>query len=278
MLLDTQWPSIRLGAFEGKVIIKKWDILSLVVEESLADYKNKVLYCDYPYLLEDMELGDIIKIDSGLLDVVVVKKSNDRLLVKAYSDAKLSARKHVNLPGVKLKLPAISSQDRSDLQFAAKYGFAYVALSFVSNEKDILKVRKILSDVWGQDLQIVSKIENASAIEDLEEIVKYSDIIMVARGDLWVELPLEKIPVYERKIIVMSQQYNKKVIVATEMMESMIEHPLPTRAEVNDVFSAVEQGADYVMLSWETAVGKYPLVCVEMMQKVINEALEYLGK
>ncbi|NOZ44548.1 MAG: hypothetical protein GXP45_05430 [bacterium] len=121
--------------------------MSLVVEESLADYKNKVLYCDYPYLLEDMELGDIIKIDSGLLDVVVVKKSNDRLLVKAYSDAKLSARKHVNLPGVKLKLPAISSQDRSDLQFAAKYGFAYVALSFVSNEKDILKVRKILSDV-----------------------------------------------------------------------------------------------------------------------------------
>lgn len=276
LMLDTKWPSIRLGDFKWVVAFKKWDKLKLVVDEKIADYQNWVLFCDYKYLLEDSHIGDIIKIDSWLFNVKVLEKNKKYLLVEWLSDGNISSRKHVNLPWVKLRLPAISKEDILDLEFAAKNAFAYVALSFVNSEQDILQVRKTLDETGGQNIKIISKIENASAIDDLDDIIAYSDMVMVARGDLWVELPFEKVPVFQREIIHKCKFYKKPVIVATEMIESMIHHNIPTRAEVNDMFSSVEEWADFLMLSWETAIGKYPIECVKVMQKVISEALIYI--
>ncbi len=276
LLLDTQWPSIRLGGFEWVLLLKKWEKLKLVVDEKLADYHHNILFCDYPFLIDDVAVWDIVKIDSGRFDVKVLSKTDDYLLVEGLSDISLKPRKHVNLPGVKLKLLAISSRDRADLEFAVKNNFGYVALSFVSCEDDVMQVRDILDRAWWREIKIISKIENASAIESLDAIVRYSDMLMVARGDLWVELPYEKVPVFQREIIGTSQKYQKPVIVATEMLESMIEDTIPTRAEVSDVFDAVLQWVDYVMLSAETAIGKYPVKTVETMKKIISEAELYI--
>lgn len=270
-LLDTQWPSVRLGDFSKELSFFKWEQFHLVVEESVVDISKKFLFCDYSFLLDDSSIWDIIKIDSGLLNVRVVEKNNDSLLVESLNDANIVWRRHVNLPWIKLRLPAISEKDRKDIQFAAKHNFDFVALSFVSSEQDIFLVRDLLKKDTNKDISIVSKIENASAISDLDDIVKYSDIVMVARGDLWVEMPIQKLPRYQRSIIEMWKKYKKPVVVATEMLESMISRPVPTRAEVSDIFYAVEQGAAYLMLSGETAVGDYPVECVEMMNSIILE-------
>jgi len=269
LLLDTQWPSVRLGNFDGSISFEKGERFRLVVDSADVDISSKFLFCDYPYLVEDSKIWDLIKIDGGFLDAYVVSKWDRFLELEALCPASIIQKRHVNLPNLDLRLPAVSQKDRDDMLFAIKNDFDYVALSFVRNDEDILQVRSFLDQNWGQHIKIVAKIENASAIKNIQNIVDVSDVVMVARWDLGVELSLREVPGLQRMIVDRCRQSQKTVIVATEMMESMISRPIPTRAEVNDVYTAVEMGADFVMLSWETSVGKYPVECVEIMGRVI---------
>ena len=234
--------------------------------------------CDYPYLVEDLQIGDIIKIDSGLFDVLVKEKKQDHLVVEALHSISIKQRRHVNLPGVKLRLPGLIDQDKKDTLFAIEHNFDYIAMSFVRSKENIQELRDLLSAHQASHIQIISKIENQEALDNLEEIVTHSDGVMVARGDLGVEVPIETLPVHQRNIVKLCRSYGKYVIVATHLLETMIENPFPTRAEVSDVFNALVQKADAIMLSGETTIGKYPIEAVDMMKKVALEAesvLEY---
>ncbi len=229
--------------------------------------------CDYPYLVEDLKVGDIIKIESGLMDVLVKEKTADALVVEALHTMKnVKQRRHVNLPGVRLRLPGLIDQDKVDTLFAIKHGFDFIAMSFVRNKENIKELRDLLEANNGSHIQIISKIENQEALDNLEEIVMHSDGVMVARGDLGIEVPIETLPVHQRNIVKKCKQYGKYVIVATHMLESMIENPFPTRAEVGDIFNALVQKADAIMLSGETTIGKFPIEAVEMMKKIALEA------
>jgi len=275
LLLDTAGPWIRLGDLEEAIEYAIGEEFKMVVDEKHID-EPKTLYCDYKYLIQDVEIGQIIKIDSWYFDVKVVKKYDEYLRVKAITPAKITSKRHVNLPGIKLRLPVLWQQDESDVEFAIREKFDYIALSFVRNEQDVDLLRNFLREHGGEDLHIVSKIENYQAVNDLSDIIDSSDLIMVARGDLWTEIPVEEVPSYQRIIIKKSKKKNKKVIVATQMLETMIENPIPTRAEVSDIFYAVGQWADFVMLSGETAIWKYPLKCIEVMDRVIAEANKHM--
>jgi len=227
-------------------------------------------------LIQDVKINGIIKIDAGLFQVKVLEKWPDFILVQALNDFTVGSRRHVTLPGVHIQLPSFTAKDKQNVLYAIEAGFEYVALSFVRSAHDMQELRTFLDSYDGQHIKIIAKIENEEGIKNIASIAKVSDMVMVARGDLWTELPIENIPVYQLEIIRAVRNANKKVIVATEMLESMIHNPLPTRAEVNDIFYAVIEGADYVMLSWETAVGGYPVECVEMMKKVADLAEEYV--
>lgn len=233
------------------------------------------LHCDYKALTE-IALGAIIKIDSGLFQVKVLETAAEYVLVQAPNDFKVGSRRHINLPGTHVKLPSFTDKDKRNALFAIQAGCDHVALSFVRSGGDIKEVRNFLDTNGGQHVRIVAKIENEEGITDIQSIAQEADMIMVARGDLGTELPIENIPLYQIDIIRQTKNTDKQVIVATEMLESMIHSPTPTRAEVNDIFYAVIEGADYVMLSGETAVGERPLACVQMMQKVIDSAATYI--
>lgn len=271
LLLDTAWPGIRLWDLEEPISYEKWEIFKMV--DNLEKVDNpKTLYCDYKYFIQDVEVWSLIKIDSGNFDVRVIEKKHDYILVEAKNAATVTSKRHVNLPGVRIRLPSLSEDDIHDVIFAIKNWFDFIAMSFVRDWEDVLKLRKVLAENDWADVKIVSKIENYEAVNNLSDIIDNSDLIMVARWDLWTELPVEDIPSYQRVIIAKTKKRKKKVIVATQMLESMIANPIPTRAEVSDIFYSVVQGTDYVMLSWETAIGKYPLRCVDVMNRVIQEA------
>lgn len=277
LLLDTKGPEIRTGDYEGLKSYIKGDIFNFYVDMSKAT-GEKDLACDYPYLVEDLEVGHVIKIESGLFDVVVKEKAGDHLVVEALHSITIKQRRHVNLPGVKLRLPGLIPQDKKDTLFAIEHGFDYIAMSFVRNKSNIQELRDLLAANNASHIQIISKIENQEALDNLEEIVLNSDGVMVARGDLGIEIAIETLPVYQRNIVKLCRANGKYVIVATHMLESMIENPFPTRAEVSDIFNAVVQKADAIMLSGETTIGKYPIQAVDMMKKVALQAeavLEY---
>jgi len=188
------------------------------------------------------------------------------------NDAVIGSRRHVNLPGVKIRLPGIMDKDKEDILFGIENGYHFIAASFIRTAENVREIREFLDSNGAPKIRIISKIENAEGIENLEAIIAISDGIMVARGDLGIEVPIEKVPKYQKQIIDLCRASGKFVIVATHMLESMIEHPFPTRAEVSDIFRAVLQGADATMLSGETTTGLYPIESVDMMTKVIIEA------
>ncbi len=187
----------------------------------------------------------------------------------------VGSRRHVNLPGIHYNLPGITQRDKENILFAIQQKFAYIALSFTRKAEDIQELRAFLLANGGEDIQIIAKIENQEGIDNVNAIIDASDMVMVARGDLGTELPVEMIPMHQMNIIKSCKIKNTPVIVATQMLESMISNPVPTRAEVSDIFYAVREGADYVMLSGETAIGKYPIQCIQVMNKVIAEAQKY---
>lgn len=272
-LLDTKGPEIRTGDLAEKQRYAKGDEFEISVDESKV--VGNGLFCDYPYLVEDLNVGETIRIDSGLLDVVVLEKRAHGLLVRANNDAVIGSKRHVNLPGVKIRLPGVTDKDREDILFGVSEGMDFIAMSFVRTAENVEELRKLLADHGASRTKIIAKIENQEGVENLDSIIGATDGVMVARGDLGIEVPIEKLPFYQKEMVNKCRDAGKFVIVATHMLETMIENPFPTRAEVSDIFNAVAQRTDATMLSGETTTGKYPLEAVRMMKNVILSAEGY---
>lgn len=270
LLLDTKGPEIRTGDLDEKISYEAGEVIKMYVDDSKRTGKD--LFCDYEYLIEDINVGDEIMVDSGLCVVKVLSKATDYVEVEIMNAATLGSRRHINLPGVKLKLPGITDKDKQDVQFAVDNNYDYIAMSFVRNKDNIKELRDFLAERDASNIKIISKVENQEAVENLTDIIEYSDAIMVARGDLGIEIKAEEVPYYQEFMVKECNRLGKMVIVATHMLESMIEFPFPTRAEVGDIHQAVHQGANATMLSGESAMGKYPIQAVEMMTRVIVQA------
>jgi pyruvate kinase len=270
ILGDLQGPKLRVGEMEGGgIMVEEGDILTFT-NEKLVGTKERI-YVSYPNLHKDVKPGNIILIDDGKLEVKVVSitKNND-VQVQVTLGGKLSSKKGINLPDTKISLPALTEKDLADLEFIIDQQLDWVALSFVRNVKDIIILRNKL-DERKSKTKIIAKIEKPEAVTNIREIILESDGIMVARGDLGVELPVEQVPLIQKEIIKKCIHRAKPVIVATQMMESMIDRVKPNRSEITDVANAVLEGADAVMLSGETATGQHPALVVETMCKIIEE-------
>ena len=270
-LLDTKGPEIRTGTIKEDCIVKKWDQIKIFVDESLIKNK-KDIFCDYKYLIEDVKLWQYIMIDSWLLKVKVIKKNINNIIVEADNDHRIWSRRHINLPGVKLRLPGITEKDKSDILFAIEQGIDFIAASFIRHQDNVLEIKKLLKKHNAEHIQIISKIENQEALDNLEWIVKESDGVMVARGDLGVEVEIATLPYYQKLIMKTCFQYGKPIIIATELLKSMVKSQFPTRAEVSDVYNSVILRTDSVMLSDETAIGDFPVQSCQMMTDILFEA------
>jgi len=271
ILGDLQGPKLRVGEIEnGSMEIAPGDVLTFTSKEKVIGNKERI-YLSYPNLHSDVKIGDKIMIDDGKLEVVVIEVTaeGDVKVVVTYGGT-LLPKKGLNLPDTAISLPAMTEKDFVDFEFIVAQKLDWVALSFVRKAEDIVNLKKLVKDV-GSEIKVMAKIEMPSALADLRNIVVESDGVMVARGDLGVELPVEKVPMAQRKIIRMCIHRAKPVIVATQMMESMIDRVKPNRSEITDVANAVLEGADAVMLSGETATGKHPALVVETMRKIILE-------
>jgi pyruvate kinase len=270
ILGDLQGPKLRVGEIEnGTIEINEGDILTFS-NEKVVGTKEKI-YVSYPNLHKDVKIGNTIMIDDGKLEVKVlgIEKNND-VKVEVTLGGTLSSKKGINLPDTKITLPALTDKDLTDLDFIIDQKLDWVALSFVRNVKDLIILRNKLDEKKSKT-KIIAKIEKPEAVENIRDIIVESDGIMVARGDLGVELPIEKVPLIQKQIIKKCIHRAKPVIVATQMMESMIERTKPNRSEITDVANAVLEGADAVMLSGETATGAHPTLVVETMKKIIEE-------
>ena len=266
-LLDTKGPEIRIGDVEGgKVELKTGQTFCLTTEEIIGDTtKVSITYKD---LYKDVCPGNSILIDDGLIGMEVQKIDGKDIICQVKNGGFISNHKGVNVPGVELKMPFVSQKDYEDIVFAAEQDYDFIAASFTRTAEDILEIRKILEEKGGQYIHIIAKIENMQGVENCEEILRVADGIMIARGDMGVEIPLEEVPVIQKKLIRMALKASKPVITATQMLDSMIKNPRPTRAETSDVANAIYQGTGAIMLSGETAAGAYPIEAVRTMAKI----------
>lgn len=274
-LLDTKGPEIRTGLLEGggKVMLTEGQEYTLTTRE--IEGNDKIAHINYDGLNEDVEPGNRILIDDGLIELEVQKVDGTDIVCTVINGGELGQRKGVNVPNVKIKLPALTEKDKEDIRFGIEQGFDFIAASFVRTPEAVEEIKAILAKA-GSSMQVISKIENAEGLENLDEIIAASDGIMVARGDLGVEIPPERVPHIQKKIIQKCNLACKTVITATQMLDSMIRNPRPTRAEVTDVANAIYDGTDAVMLSGETAMGKYPVEALKMMHKIAVEAESHL--
>jgi len=268
MLLDTKGPEIRTGLLKGgeKVIIETGNIFTLTTAECIGDETK--CHITYDGLPKDIITGNKILIDDGLIELEVKEVQGTEIVCEIINGGELGEKKGINVPNVSIKLPAITEKDRQDILFGIEQGFDFIAASFVRNADAIKEIRQLLLDNHGEHMSIVAKIENAEGIQNLDEILHYSDCIMVARGDLGVEIPAQEVPYLQKQIIKKCNDNYKPVITATQMLDSMMRNPRPTRAEVTDVANAIYDGADAVMLSGETAMGKYPVETIKMMVEI----------
>ena len=266
-LLDTKGPEIRLGCFkDGKVFLEEGQIFTFTNKD--IEGTNECVSITYKELYKDVQPGGHILVDDGLVDLEVQDIAGKDIVCKVINAGVIGDRKGVNVPGANLKMPFISKKDHDDLLFGIQEGFDFVAASFTRTANDIREVRKILKENGGEEIQIIAKIENQQGVDNIDEIIEAADGIMIARGDMGVEIPPEYVPVIQQKIIQKVYTAGKPVITATQMLDSMIRNPRPTRAEVTDVANAIYDGTDVVMLSGETANGKYPLEALKMMAKI----------
>lgn len=266
-LLDTKGPEIRLREFkEGKIELKEGQKFILTADEIEGD-ENKVSIT-YKELYMDVKKGDSILIDDGLIEMTVedVKKHDIHCIVK--NGGTVSNKKGINVPGVEVNMPFISQKDYDDIIFGIEQDFDFIAASFTRTADDILAIRKILKDNGGENINIIAKIENQQGVANIDKILEVSDGIMIARGDMGVEIPLEEVPIIQKMIINKVYNSSKQVITATQMLDSMIKNPRPTRAETTDVANAIYQGTSAIMLSGETASGKYPVEALKTMVKI----------
>lgn len=269
LLLDTKGPEIRTIKLEGgkDVTIVAGQEFTITTDKTVIGNSTKVAVT-YDGFAKDLKVGDTVLIDDGLLEFTVTAVEGNEVKCIAQNGGELGENKGVNLPNVAVNLPALSEKDINDLKFGCEQGIDYVAASFIRKADDVRAVRKVLDENGGQRIQIISKIENQEGLDNFEEILELSDGIMVARGDLGVEIPVEDVPVAQKMMIRRCNEVGKVVITATQMLDSMIKNPRPTRAEVNDVANAILDGTDCVMLSGESAKGKYPVEAVTVMAKV----------
>ena len=271
IILDTKGPEIRIKTFrEGCVCLREGQMFTLRTDE--VEGTEEQISVTYPGLCEDVHVGDVILMDDGLISVRVESIDAPAVICRVENGGRLSNNKSINIPGADIRLPALTERDRADLRFAVENGFDYIAASFVRSAADMAEIRSCLDSCGGADVRIIAKIENQQGVDNLEEIARASDGVMVARGDLGVEIPASKVPYVQKKMIKKCREMGKTVIVATQMLDSMMNNPRPTRAEVSDVANAVYDGTCCVMLSGETAGGKYPQESLRTMAEIVAEA------
>jgi pyruvate kinase len=266
ILLDTQGPAIRTGDLKTPYHLKSGDILEFTVRNAKSTKRHSV-DINYSGFVGDVHVGDIILVDNGMIKLRVMEKKTNRVICQAVTPGTLGSRRHINLPGVHVNLPPLTRKDLGDVALGARLGVEFIALSFVREESDIEQLRRVLKRKKSKAL-IMAKIEDQSAVQSIEAIIKGADAIMVARGDLGIEVPMEELPIIQRRIVKSCIRLGKPVVVATHMLESMTLNPLPTRAEITDVANAVFEQADAVMLSNETTIGRYPVECVQILNRV----------
>jgi pyruvate kinase len=241
-------------------------VLEFTVRHAKKTQKNSV-EVNYDNFTNDVSVGDTVLVDNGLIKLTVIEKKRDRVLCKVITPAALGSRRHINLPGVHVSLPALTEKDIADVALGAQLGVDFVALSFVRKPEDLVELRDLLTSKKS-NAQVLAKIEDQAAVESIDDIIKIADLVMVARGDLGIEVPMEELPIIQRRIVKSCIRLGKPVIVATHLLESMIKNRVPTRAEITDVANAVFEQADAIMLSGETTIGLYPVECVEVLNRV----------
>jgi len=266
IMMDTQGPAIRTGDLSVPLDLRPGQKFTLTVRGERSEEERSV-DVNYANFVNDIDVGDVVLIDNGAIEMKVLAKSGNKVECEVLTEGKLGSRRHINLPGVKVSLPALTAKDIKDVQLGLEAGVDFIALSFVREARDLLQLKELFAQDKPRPL-VIAKIEDQQAVENLDEIVREADGIMVARGDLGIEIPYEELPIVQRRIVKTCLRVGKPVIVATHMLESMIESPMPTRAEVTDVANAIFEQTDAIMLSGETTVGKYPLKCIEVFDRI----------
>lgn len=276
ILLDTKGPEIRTGLLEngGKVVLKEGEEFILTSKEIKGN--EKMVYQTYSQLAKDVKPGNTILIDDGLIGLEVKEIRGGDIVCTVRNGGELGQRKGINVPNVRVNLPGITKKDRDDIIFGIEQGIDFIAASFVRDAEAVKEIRAILKEYNAEHVDIIAKIENSEGIENIDKIVSAADGIMVARGDMGVEIPAYEVPQVQKMIVEKCNQKYKPVIIATQMLDSMIRNPRPTRAEVTDVANAIREGADAIMLSGETAMGKYPVEALKMMAQIAESTEQYL--
>jgi pyruvate kinase len=269
ILLDTQGPEIRTGDLSTDLDLKQGTVVSITARGPM-DVEESSFHIHYDDLIETVKVGDKITVDNGLINLEVLEKEERHMQCRVLDGGVLKSKRHVNLPGIRVNLPAITQKDEKDIVFGLSHDVDFIALSFVREVEDIRQLKQLMGNKVGK-VKIIAKIEDQEGVQNLEDIIQESDGIMVARGDLGVEINLEDLPNVQRKIVRLCAEYGKRVIVATHLLESMIQNPIPTRAEVTDVANAIYEEVDAIMLSGETTVGKHPLKCIEHLRKIATK-------
>ncbi len=273
ILADLQGPKLRIGKVENDTFLDEGDEFILTTKEKIVtNNDNKTAFITYDKLAEDVYPGEIILIDDGKIQLEVINTNKiDTVTTKVIEGGPLSSKKGVNLPNTDISLPALTKKDKKDLLTAIDLKVDWVALSFVRSADDLKKINKIIRKNSDYKIPVIAKIEKPEAVENIDEIILLADGLMVARGDLGIEVPLEEVPLIQKKLVRLAKKHQKPIIIATQMMESMITGSIPTRAEVNDVANSVMDGADAVMLSGETSVGKKPVKVIKQITKIIRQ-------
>ncbi|NQT29748.1 MAG: pyruvate kinase [Candidatus Saganbacteria bacterium] len=268
ILVDLQGPRIRTGLLkEKKICLVKNKFLTLTSKKVLGD--ENIISISPPSVIKDIKMSSAIFLQDGTIELKVIRKRGDSVFCKVLDGGELGENKGVNLPGTQLSLPSLTNKDKKDIAWAISQKVDFIALSFVRHPKDVLALKHILK-AKKSNIPIIAKIEKPEAVANIKEIVRVSDLVMVARGDLGVEVDLENVPIIQKQIIKVCHSFEKPVIVATQMLESMVSDETPTRAEVSDVANAIFEGTNYIMTSEETSVGKYPVLAVKMMMRIIK--------
>ena len=266
ILLDTQGPAIRTGDLATDLQLKPGDTLEFTVRGAKSEEAFSV-DVNYDGLINDISAGDTVLVDNGVLHLLVLEKRANRIRCKVLTPGTLGSRRHINLPGVRVNLPPLTQKDLDDVALGVAVGVDFIALSFARQKSDLDELRALMTKL-GSSARVVAKIEDQAAVRQIDEMIAASDAVMIARGDLGIECPMEELPIIQRRIVKRCLRLGKPVIVATHMLESMIQNPVPTRAEITDVANAVFEQADAMMLSGETTTGRYPVECVRVLNRV----------
>lgn len=277
ILLDTKGPEIRIGKFkEGRIQLTEGQKFILTTDDVEGDETRVSVL--FKGITKDVHKGATILLDDGLVELVVEDITENELHCRVINGGSLGSSKGVNIPGISTSLPAITPKDIEDIKFGVEQGVDYIAASFVRKPADVLAIREVLEENKGNDIKVIAKIENQEGLENIDDIIKVSDGIMIARGDLGVEIPAEDVPIVQKNIIKKCLEVSKPVIIATQMLDSMIRNPRPTRAETSDVANAIYDGTDAIMLSGETAIGKYPVEALRTMARIaerVENSIDY---